>query len=112
MDKARVPLLATAADAAAARPAPGRLSALLLEHGSMQLRWYAPKGEDTQAPHDQDEIYVVASGTGWFRRGDERVAFAPGDALFVPAGAPHRFEDFSADFAAWVVFYGPRGGEG
>ena len=76
MDKARVPLLATAADAAAARPAPGRLSALLLEHGSMQLRWYAPKGEDTQAPHDQDEIYVVASGTGWFRRGDEPVTLA------------------------------------
>lgn len=112
MDKPRIPVLVAATDAAAARPAPGRLSALMLEHGSMQLRWYAPRGEDAQVPHDQDEIYVVAAGTGWFRRGDERVAFAPGDALFVRAGDPHRFEDFSPGFATWVVFYGPRGGEG
>ena len=26
-------------------------------------------------------------------------------------GVEHRFEDFSDDFAAWVVFYGPSGGE-
>ncbi len=29
------------------------------------------------------------------------------DALFVPAFTPHRFIDFSDDFATWVVFYGP-----
>ena len=34
-----------------------------------------------------------------------------GEALFVPAGVEHRFEDFTDDFAAWVVFYGPEGGE-
>ena len=28
------------------------------------------------------------------------------------AGVEHRFEDFSADFATWVFFYGPEGGEG
>jgi mannose-6-phosphate isomerase-like protein (cupin superfamily) len=86
--------------------------ALLLEHGTMQLRWFAPKGEDTQTPHDQDELYIIASGTGWFRRGTERVPFAAHDALFVRAGEAHRFEDFSADFATWVVFYGAKGGEG
>ncbi len=43
--------------------------------------------------------------------GEDRVIFGPGDALFVPAGAVHRFEEFSEDFAAWVVFYGPEGGE-
>jgi hypothetical protein len=31
--------------------------------------------------------------------------------LFVAAGVPHRFEEFSRDFAAWVVFWGPKGGE-
>jgi hypothetical protein len=31
--------------------------------------------------------------------------------LFVAADQPHRFEDFSEDFAAWVFFYGPDGGE-
>ncbi|MCA3319275.1 MAG: cupin domain-containing protein, partial [Roseomonas sp.] len=48
----------------------------------------------------------------WLRRGAERVPFAPHDALFVRAGEPHRFEDFSPDFATWVVFYGAKGGEG
>lgn len=77
----------------------------------MQLRWYAPEGEDPQVPHDQDELYIVRSGTGWLRGGAERVGFVPHDALFVRAGEPHRFEDFSNDFATWVVFYGPKGGE-
>jgi len=90
---------------------PGRLSALLMRHGSMELRWYAPKVTDTQAPHDRDEVYVVVAGRGWFSRGGERVAFRPGDALFVPANQPHRFEDFTPDLALWVIFYGPVGGE-
>ena len=50
------------AEAKTAPPEPGRLSALLLRHGSMTLRYYAPKGTDPQSPHDQDEIYVIASG--------------------------------------------------
>ena len=41
----------------------------------------------------------------------ERCPFGPGDALFVPAGADHHFEGFSEDFATWVVFWGPPGGE-
>jgi hypothetical protein len=39
------------------------------------------------------------------------VAFGSGDMLFVPARMEHRFEDFSDDFATWVMFYGPAGGE-
>lgn len=35
----------------------------------------------------------------------------PGDLLFVPAGVVHRFEEFTDDFATWVMFYGPEGGE-
>ena len=112
MSEAPPRTLITAAEAAAAPNAPGRLSALLLAHGTMQLRWFAPKGEDVQTPHDQDELYIIASGTGWLRRGAERVAFAAHDTLFVRAGEAHRFEETSADFATWVVFYGATGGEG
>ena len=90
---------------------PGRQSALLLAHGTMELRWYAPSGTDMQTPHRQDEIYIVASGSGTFLCGEERHPFGPGDALFVPAGVPHRFEEFSPDFATWVIFWGPDGGE-
>ena len=90
---------------------PGRLSALLMRHGTMELRWYAPKVTDSQTPHERDEIYVVIAGRGWFARGKDRVAFRQGDALFVPANQPHRFEDFTPDLALWEIFYGPAGGE-
>ncbi len=103
--------LTTRIAAATAPLTPGRLSALMGAHGSMTLRWYVPKGTDPQTPHDQDELYIVASGTGIFVRNDERVAFGPHDVLFAAAGETHRFENFSDDFATWVVFYGPAGGE-
>ena len=88
------------------------LYGVLREHGTMELGFYKPKGTDDQSPHTQDEIYIVQSGSGWFVCGDDRYPFETGQALFVPAGVVHRFEEFSDDFAAWVVFYGPEGGEG
>ncbi len=104
------PTRVTIAEAKAAPLPAGRLSALMLTHGTLELRWYEPKGSDTQVPHTRDEIYIVASGSGYFVREAERVPFGPGDALFVAAHETHRFEDFSADFAVWVMFYGPEGG--
>lgn len=107
----RVPARLPLAEARTAPPEAGRRSALLLEHGTLEVRYYAPRGVDPQEPHTRDELYVVASGQGWFVRGDERVPFEPGDALFVAAGVEHRFVDFSEDFGTWVMFYGPEGGE-
>jgi mannose-6-phosphate isomerase-like protein (cupin superfamily) len=80
----------------------------MFERGDARVLLYAPKGEDTQTPHKQDELYVVASGSGTFRRGDETVPFVTGDTLFVAAHVPHCFENFSDDFSTWVVFFGPR----
>ena len=76
--------------------------------GDTELGFYAPAGHDPQSPHDRDEFYLVVSGTGFFFHDGNRTPFEPGDALFVAAGIEHRFEDFSDDFAAWVVFVGPR----
>lgn len=83
----------------------------LFRHGSLEVEFYRPDGVDRQQPHTRDEIYVVASGSGLFVNGDERHPFEPGEVLFVPAGVVHRFEDFTDDFATWVFFYGPEGGE-
>lgn len=101
----------TAEQARKAENEPGRGSALLMSHGSMTLRYYAPRGHDPQRPHRQDELYVVLSGTGTFMRNGARQRFGPGDVLFAAAGDEHRFEDFSEDFETWVMFYGPDGGE-
>ncbi|MDO8289176.1 MAG: cupin domain-containing protein [Parvibaculum sp.] len=83
----------------------------LFQHGSLVVEFYAPKGKDLQEPHTRDEIYVIASGSGYFVNGDTRNQFEKGEVLFVPAGVVHRFEDFSNDFSTWVFFYGPEGGE-
>jgi mannose-6-phosphate isomerase-like protein (cupin superfamily) len=88
-----------------------RLYGVLLEHGTLELGYYKPDVVDNQNPHDRDEIYIVMSGSGYFVVEQERRSFGRGDALFVPAYVMHRFEDFTDDFAAWVIFYGPVGGE-
>ena len=80
-------------------------------HGTLAVELYAPRGTDPQKPHTRDEVYVVVSGKGTFVHGERRDPFGPGDFLFVPAGLPHRFEDFTDDLAVWVLFYGPEGGE-
>jgi mannose-6-phosphate isomerase-like protein (cupin superfamily) len=89
----------------------GARSITLFEHGSLQVKMYAPRGEDPQTPHARDEIYVVAQGSGMFYDGATRRTFQVGDLLFAPAGSEHRFEDFTDDFAVWVMFFGPEGGE-
>lgn len=96
----------------AARESADGLYGVMLEYGSMELGYYRPQNIDEQSPHDQDEIYIVQTGSGTLVRGDEKIPFGPGDALFVAAGVEHRFIDFSDDFGAWVIFYGPPGGEG
>ncbi|WP_421773967.1 cupin domain-containing protein [Gracilimonas sp.] len=83
----------------------------LFEYGSLEVEYYKPDRFDKQQPHDRDEIYVVISGTGFFVNDDQRHVFEAGQVLFVPAGVVHRFEDFTEDFATWVFFYGPVGGE-
>jgi mannose-6-phosphate isomerase-like protein (cupin superfamily) len=84
----------------------------LFKRGDLSVELFAPHEVDTQQPHEQDEIYIVAAGSGVFRRGAERVPFGPGDFLFVPAGVSHAFETFSDNFKTWVIFFGPKGGYG
>ncbi|HMQ80523.1 MAG TPA: cupin domain-containing protein [Ignavibacteria bacterium] len=80
-------------------------------HGSLVFELYKPDEVDKQTPHTRDEVYIIASGNGRFFSAGTFVDFAPGNFLFVPAGAEHRFLDFTEDFSTWVIFYGPEGGE-
>ena len=95
----------------AVREADDRIYAIMREHGTLEIGFYKPDGIDPQQPHDRDEVYIVQSGSGIFMCDDSHQEFEAGEALFVPAGVVHRFQSFSSDFAAWVIFYGPRGGE-
>ncbi len=102
---------ATAAHFHGQTPPPGNLAIPALAHGSMIVEYYAPREVDRQTPHTRDELYVVIAGSGTFQNGATRQPFGPGDVIFVAAGIDHRFAAFTADFATWVIFYGPAGGE-
>lgn len=82
-----------------------------MAHGTMSLELFAPRGTDHQRPHDQDEIYIVVSGTSDLLLDGERTEAKAGDAIFVRAGVDHRFAGMSEDFVTWIVFFGPEGGE-
>ncbi len=84
----------------------------VMKNSTMRAEYYKPDKIDLQTSHKQDELYIVISGSGIFVRSGERMNFQPNDILFVPAGMKHRFENFSADFATWVIFYGPENDEG
>lgn len=100
------------ADALSKGPPPsGNLAVPIFSHGSLVVEIYTPVGHDPQKPHSRDEVYFVTRGTGFFFDGERRRSVAAGSFLFVAAGQIHRFEDFSSDFAVWVAFYGPEGGE-
>lgn len=103
--------MTTRAALAAVEAADDGIYGSLLQRGSLEIGFYRPSGTDTQEPHEQDEVYIVQSGYGRFVLGEERHDFEAGEAFFVPAGVVHRFERFSDDFTAWVIFYGPEGGE-
>jgi hypothetical protein len=112
MQREVVPIHVTLSDAIEnGPPPPGNLATPVFAHCSLEVEFYQPKEVDRQTPHARDEIYFVARGSGNFFDGQQTYPIATGDVLFVPAGREHRFLDFGGDFAVWVAFYGPEGGE-
>jgi len=81
------------------------------KHGTLSLLLFTPRGKDYQTCHKQDEIYIIIKGKGDLVIEDKVFSFNSGDALFVPAGKNHHFENFSSDLLIWAIFYGPKGGE-
>lgn len=75
------------------------------EKRGVRLVFFAPRGTDYQTLHEEDEFYFIARGTGRLVIDEESFECRAGDAFFVAAKIPHRFEDFSEDFATWAVFF-------
>lgn len=89
----------------------GERSTLVLKRGTCDVKFALPVPPNEQAPHTQDEIYIIVRGRGVLLHDGERDTIETGDLLFVAAGVEHRFEEFTQDFALWRVFYGAQGGE-
>ena len=58
---------------------------------------------DRQRPHADDELYVVLEGNGTLDIEGTSVELRPGNAVFVPAGAEHRFTGYE-QLSVLVIF--------
>ncbi|MCI0589512.1 MAG: cupin domain-containing protein [Planctomycetes bacterium] len=83
----------------------------LLQRGSLDIALSIPVSPKLQAPHAQDELYVIVRGRGVLLHDGNRETVEAGDLVFVAAGADHQLEGLGNDFTLWRVFYGPPGGE-
>ena len=62
---------------------------------------------DRQQPHDDDELYVVLEGSGVLEVEGQEVPMEEGHALFVEAGAEHRFTGYEG--LRLLVIFARRG---
>src|SRR5688500_10392046 len=69
-------------------------------------------GEDDQVPHREDEIYVVAKGSGQIVVDGQAQPVGPGSVIFVAATVEHRFIDFAEDLEILVFFAPAYSGRG
>ena len=58
---------------------------------------------DRQQPHADDEVYVVLEGTGVLEVEGTYIELREGNAVFVPAGAEHRFSAYE-HLSVLVIF--------
>jgi len=59
---------------------------------------------DMQAPHLEDEIYLVLEGKARLRVNDEEKEVGPGSILYVGATEEHSFFDITEDLALLAFF--------
>jgi mannose-6-phosphate isomerase-like protein (cupin superfamily) len=111
MSKADPPRLLAAAQPFDIVPAKERLAAgtggyeIVHRSEGLEIGVYvlvAPE-PDRQQPHEDDEVYVVLEGSGVLEVEDQRVELKEGHAVFVTAGAEHRFVGYER-LSVLVIF--------
>lgn len=95
-------------DLVSRRAAQGRpyLEFLRVDSLSAGLYVLPAGGEDLQKPHTEDEVYMVMSGRGRFRAGNDDRAVGPGDILYVRRTVEHRFHSIDDELRI-LVFFAP-----
>lgn len=66
---------------------------------------------DPQSPHDQDEVYVVLTGSASFTAAGDTIRVTAGSTIFVPAHEEHRFHDVTERLEVVVLFAPPESGD-
>ena len=74
------------------------------ESAGLELGVYALVAEpDRQQPHEDDEVYIVLEGSGVLEVENEQIPVKEGSAVFVEAGADHRFSAYE-HLSVLVIF--------
>lgn len=69
------------------------------------IYFLAAGSTDMQAPHDDDEVYVVLSGRARMNLGgEEERAVGPGSLLYISASIAHSFFEIEQDMTLLVIF--------
>jgi mannose-6-phosphate isomerase-like protein (cupin superfamily) len=65
-----------------------------------------PGAKDLQAPHDEDEVYLLIRGRGRVRLGgeEEERSVGPGSLLYVAATSEHSFFEIEEEMTLLVFF--------
>lgn len=66
-----------------------------------------PGKEDTQEPHDSDEIYYVVKGDGFLNIAGKDYPVSSGKAYFVGKNVEHRFHGNKNELIVLYFFGGP-----
>jgi len=66
-----------------------------------------PGEEDTQLPHDDDELYYVIYGDGFIKINKKDFPVSEGMVYFVPKQTPHNFFGNTKELAVLYFFGGP-----
>ena len=68
------------------------------------IYFLAAGSTDMQAPHDEDEVYIVMSGKARMRLGNEQRNVGPGSLLYISATTEHSFFEIEEDMTLLVMF--------
>lgn len=66
-----------------------------------------PGEEDTQEPHESDEVYYVVKGDGFLEVGGKNYAVSEGMSYYVAKKIPHRFHGNAKELVVVYFFAGP-----
>lgn len=67
---------------------------------------FEPGEEDTQEPHDSDEVYYVVKGDGFLDINGKNYAVSEGMAYFVAKEIPHKFHGNTKELIVVYFFSG------
>lgn len=66
-----------------------------------------PGEEDTQEPHESDEVYFIIKGDGYLRINDKDYSVEPNKMYFVGRKIPHYFHKNTKELIVLYFFGGP-----